>query len=124
MLTWLKNKLADRQHRADQRVRAQGFEYAAAELLASGEAAAEGIEGDVAHAQINGYDGLFEEGAMNAVRLYRLQRSPEAELLDLLRDHPTRWHSVPGYYGTCTCEMCQWGRRRNEVLDRYRHATT
>lgn len=121
MLTWLKNKLAERQHRAEQRVRAHGFEYAAAELLANGEAAAEEIEADIAHAQINGYDGPFEEGAMNAVQLYRLQRCPEAELLNLLRDHPGTWHAMPDYRSACTCSMCEWVRRRDAVLARYRH---
>ncbi len=120
MLTWLKNKLAERQHRAEQRVRAHGFEYAAAELLVNGEAAAEEIEADIAHAQINGYDGPFEEGALDAVRFYRIQRRPDAELIDLLEAHTGSQHILPGR-DFCTCGMCEWIRRRDAVLARYRH---
>lgn len=107
MLTWIKNKLAEHQHRARMRVQVEGFEYAAAE-----------IEDDVACAQLNGYAGPFEDGALDAVRMYRAQRHPDAELIALLRDHPGTWHALPDYYDTCTCKLCQWVRRRDEALAR------
>lgn len=120
MLTWIKNKLAEHQHRARMRVQIEGFEYAAAELLAGGDEAAAEIEDDVACAQLNGYAGPFEDGALDAVRMYRAQRHPDAELIDLLESHSGSLHTIPGR-DACLCSMCQWVRRRNEVLAR--HAT-
>lgn len=118
MLTWLKTKLAERQRRAEGRARAQGFEYAAAELLARGEAAAEGIEADVDNAEFFRHAGPFEEGALDAVRFYRIQRRPDAELIDLLESHSGALHIIPGR-DACLCGMCQWIRRRNEILARH-----